>query len=206
MSIGQGYGSTAELQSRISDLRAALNSERERVREVEDAAAELSADVTALGQQLTAAQATIEQMILAKQREQSEPVRWMCPDHGDVSRVQRVGWTPLFTATQPLPEGMTVLDIADDDVLRFAQRVLEGAATEQDRQAARDGLVAIRTRVRKANTSPQPLPEGMVMVPREPAWFAEFTREWDHFKHMGKAWKERFWAALITAAEKEAKP
>jgi hypothetical protein len=44
---------------------------------------------------------------------------------------------------------ITEIDIADDDALRFVQRVLESNAPESDRAAARDMVVAIRTRVRK---------------------------------------------------------
>lgn len=44
---------------------------------------------------------------------------------------------------------MTVIDIADDDALRFVQRVLESQAPEADRQSARDMIVAIRTRFRR---------------------------------------------------------
>lgn len=46
---------------------------------------------------------------------------------------------------------MTEIDIADDDKLRFIQRVLESQAPEQDRIAARNMVIEIRTRVRKAN-------------------------------------------------------
>ena len=46
------------------------------------------------------------------------------------------------------PEAMTDIDIQDDDALRFVQRVLESDAPEADRQAARDMVVGIRTRVR----------------------------------------------------------
>lgn len=43
---------------------------------------------------------------------------------------------------------MTVLDYKDDDALRFVQRVLEGYSTVSDREAARDMIVDIRTRLR----------------------------------------------------------
>jgi hypothetical protein len=46
-------------------------------------------------------------------------------------------------------EGMTVLDISDDNSLRFVQRVLEGCAAEQDKMAARDMIIATSTRMRK---------------------------------------------------------
>lgn len=50
------------------------------------------------------------------------------------------------------PVQMSEVDLQDDDALRFAQRVLESSdAPESDRKAARDMLVAIRSRVRKAN-------------------------------------------------------
>jgi len=38
--------------------------------------------------------------------------------------------------------------LADDDALRFACRVLESEAPAADKAAARDGLMAIRTRIR----------------------------------------------------------
>ncbi len=44
---------------------------------------------------------------------------------------------------------MTVLDLQDDDSLRFVQRVLESDATEADREIARQMIVKIRTRIRK---------------------------------------------------------
>lgn len=47
------------------------------------------------------------------------------------------------------PDPMTVIDIADDDALRFVQRVLESDAPEADRLAAREMITGIRTRVRK---------------------------------------------------------
>jgi hypothetical protein len=46
--------------------------------------------------------------------------------------------------------GMTAIDLADDNALRFIQRVLESCAPEQDRLAARDMIVAIRTRMRES--------------------------------------------------------
>jgi len=45
---------------------------------------------------------------------------------------------------------MTEIDIADDDALRFIQRVLESNAPYEDRKRAHDMVIAIRTRVRKA--------------------------------------------------------
>lgn len=50
---------------------------------------------------------------------------------------------------------MTVLDIEDDDALRFIQRVLEGDVPEQDRVVARDLVVAIRTRLRRLTPNPK---------------------------------------------------
>jgi hypothetical protein len=47
-------------------------------------------------------------------------------------------------------EGMNEIDIADDDKLRFIQRVLESHAPPEDRKVARDMVVEIRTRIRKA--------------------------------------------------------
>jgi hypothetical protein len=49
---------------------------------------------------------------------------------------------------KPESSGMTVLDTQDDDDLRFVQRVLESDAPAADRQAARDMVFGIRTRVR----------------------------------------------------------
>lgn len=46
--------------------------------------------------------------------------------------------------------GMTVLDYQDDDALRFVQRVLESDAPQGDRKTARDMIVEIRTRLRRA--------------------------------------------------------
>ena len=45
--------------------------------------------------------------------------------------------------------GMTVIDIQDDDALRFVQRVLESQAPEEDRKRAIAMIVEIRTRLRK---------------------------------------------------------
>jgi hypothetical protein len=50
---------------------------------------------------------------------------------------------------KPESIGMTVLDIQDDDSLRFIQRVLESDAPESDRKAAREMIADIRTRVRE---------------------------------------------------------
>jgi hypothetical protein len=46
--------------------------------------------------------------------------------------------------------GVSVLDYQDDDALRFVQRVLESDAPQADRQAARDMIVEIRTRLRRS--------------------------------------------------------
>jgi hypothetical protein len=46
---------------------------------------------------------------------------------------------------------MTVLDISDDEDLRFAQRVLESESTLQDRDKAHKIITAIRTRIRKTH-------------------------------------------------------
>ena len=64
---------------------------------------------------------------------------------------------------QRLP--MTVIDKDDDDALRFACRVLDHGSQppEEDRKAARDGLQAIRTRLRAPST-PQPAPETAWLV------------------------------------------
>jgi hypothetical protein len=58
-------------------------------------------------------------------------------------------------AKQP-PEGMTALDVEDDNSLRFIQRVLESDAPEQDRSAALDMVREIRVRVRKTNAEAKP--------------------------------------------------
>jgi hypothetical protein len=60
-------------------------------------------------------------------------------------------------------EVMTELDLNDDDALRFVQRVLESIPTQQDREKARQLIVAIRTRV-------------LVRV-RKPATFTRETQE-----------------------------
>ena len=48
---------------------------------------------------------------------------------------------------------MSEIDYADDDALRFVQRVLESDAPPEDRKKARDMLAAIRTRVLKARAA-----------------------------------------------------
>ena len=48
-------------------------------------------------------------------------------------------------------DDMTVLDIADDDALRFVQRVLESEATPKDRLLALEMIVKIRTRMRRTS-------------------------------------------------------
>lgn len=58
----------------------------------------------------------------------------------------------IYIASAPAVP-MTEIDFQDDDALRFAQRVLESDAPVSDRKAARDMLVAIRTRVRKAHAA-----------------------------------------------------
>ena len=52
--------------------------------------------------------------------------------------------TPAAPAMQPL----TVIDIKDDDTLRFVQRVLESNAPQADRDAAAQMVLDIRRRVR----------------------------------------------------------
>jgi hypothetical protein len=65
---------------------------------------------------------------------------------------------------EPEPESstkITVLDLEDDDSLRFIQRVLESESTPEDKQAARDMVVAIRTRLRSSYSATEPnIPEG----------------------------------------------
>lgn len=60
-------------------------------------------------------------------------------------------------APQPEPVKMTEIDLADDDALRFVQRVLESDAPDSDRLAARQMVSDIRTRVRR-EFLPQPEP------------------------------------------------
>jgi len=87
---------------------------------------------------------------------------------------------------------MTEIDLQDDDALRFAQRVLEGDAPESDRKAARDMLVAIRTRVRKARASlpspqqatPEPVGE-QATVPRDA--YDALERERDYWRTRARA-------------------
>jgi len=102
----------------------------------------------------------IESAVMAKLREQ-EPVAWMSPgkERLEFSRKDTVYGShtlPLFRNPAPIPNSMTVLDISDDDGLRFVQRVLESDATESDKDTARELVIAIRTRVRKT----APIPEG----------------------------------------------
>jgi hypothetical protein len=54
----------------------------------------------------------------------------------------------VFDKDNAHPDPMTVIDIADDDALRFVQRVLESDSPESDRLAAREMITGIRTRVR----------------------------------------------------------
>lgn len=48
---------------------------------------------------------------------------------------------------------MTEIDLADDDALRFIQRVLESEAPREDRDRAAQMVRDIRRRVRKADVS-----------------------------------------------------
>lgn len=66
--------------------------------------------------------------------------------------------TPPASQEQAAQCGMSEVDRADDDALRFACRVLESNAPEQDRKAALQMLYAIRIRVRKATNREQPAP------------------------------------------------
>jgi hypothetical protein len=69
----------------------------------------------------------------------------------------------LVADAKPETFGMTVLDINDDDALRFVQRVLESESTEADRSAARNMIVGIRTRARNTELAkPEPDPVGQV--------------------------------------------
>jgi hypothetical protein len=59
---------------------------------------------------------------------------------------------------------MTEIDIADDEALRFIQRVLESDAPREDRDRAAQMVRDIRTRVRKAYAAsgvaiPAPMPD-----------------------------------------------
>ena len=110
---------------------------------------------------------------------------------------------------------MTDIDIADDDALRFVQRVLETNAPEADRLDARAKVSAIRTRVLKARATSQPEPAPVAatsaMVPMKlveindvglaPAVIKPFTpaqrrRLWDNSKEHHKD------AANITGFER----
>jgi hypothetical protein len=55
-----------------------------------------------------------------------------------------------YAAEQVAAERERCLDVrlSDDDALRFACRVLESDAPEADKASARDGLMAIRVRMR----------------------------------------------------------
>jgi len=67
-----------------------------------------------------------------------------------MSRAQLL-YASLLKFAQPVqPAAMSDADLSDDDALRFAQRVLASPGTEEDRKTARDGLWAVRKRVRKA--------------------------------------------------------
>jgi hypothetical protein len=59
---------------------------------------------------------------------------------------------------------MNEIDIADDDALRFVQRVLESDAPESDRMDARNMVVAIRTRVRKEYAQRLPPPPAVAQA------------------------------------------
>lgn len=64
---------------------------------------------------------------------------------------------------KPESIGMTVLDIQDDDAMRFIQRVLESDAPEEDRKAAREMIVGIRTRVRElAKPESEPVESALI--------------------------------------------
>jgi hypothetical protein len=52
-------------------------------------------------------------------------------------------------ANIPKAVPMTEVDIADDEALRFIQRVLESSAPQEDRDRAAQMVRDIRTRVRK---------------------------------------------------------
>jgi hypothetical protein len=60
------------------------------------------------------------------------------------------GWNADQMRAYALQERDRCLDVrlSDDDALRFACRVLESDAPAADKAAARDGLMAIRTRIR----------------------------------------------------------
>lgn len=125
----------------------------------------------------------IKAALLALAAPQVEPVAWLHWLHGPVrlfmnkdeaemelDRLNRVYPVnvgdrcikPLYTAPAPAVS-MSEIDLQDDDALRFAQRVLESSdAPESDRKAARDTLVAIRTRVRKARAALTPSQEAGV--------------------------------------------
>lgn len=87
-----------------------------------------------------------------------------------------------YTHPQPERKPLTVIDIADDDALRFVHRVLESDAPEADRLAAREMITAIRTRVRKVDvTHPQP--------ERKPLTDGEIALIWkDHHGKINMPW------------------
>lgn len=101
----------------------------------------------------TVAKAEVLKEILEPTEAQLEA---MCGEYEKCDKEQIDNWLhikPMYQAAiralkQPDTTNRTVIDIRDDDNIRFVQRVLEGAATEADRLAARGIFVGIRTRLR----------------------------------------------------------
>lgn len=94
------------------------------------------------------------------------------------SELTKAAQQALDTAPAPAVP-MSEVDLQDDDALRFAQRVLESDAPESDRKAARDMLVAIRTRVRKARAAltAAPTPPAQSAKPELPIELADVSRQ-----------------------------
>jgi hypothetical protein len=66
----------------------------------------------------------------------------------------------------PKAQPMTEIDFADDDALRYIQRVLEARMpAEVDRQAALDLIRGIRTRVRKVYAARASAVDGVALPP-----------------------------------------
>lgn len=69
------------------------------------------------------------------------------------SQEQTIGPADGKSALNVGLEGMTVIDIDDDNALRFIQRVLESNASDKDRMDARNMIISIRTRIRKQSNA-----------------------------------------------------
>jgi hypothetical protein len=82
---------------------------------------------------------------MSTERELLEQALEICLNVGSLDLAREI----KAALDQPGTGGMNAIDLSDDDSLRFVQRVLESDAPEADRQAARDMIVGIRTRVRE---------------------------------------------------------